>query len=120
MKSEPTDANSSENGRASISINRLSIPVVSGIVAVVAIVSWTLVGMSQFAAMRLEYTTGHEQLAKQQSEGFADLAKQIREVSFKLELQDTHKGEYYTIADHRRFLLELLRNNPTIKLPENQ
>lgn len=120
QKSNAEGQETPDNGRAPISLNRISIPLVAGIVAVVAIMSWTYTAWSQYSAMREENTSRYNTLAKEQAAGFAELAKQIREVTFKIELQEAHKGEYYTIAEHRRFVLELLRLNPTLKLPENQ
>jgi flagellar basal body-associated protein FliL len=120
QKQDPEEQEAPDNERAPISLTRISVPLVAGIVAIVAILSWTYTAWSQYSSMREENTARYNSLAKEQAAGFAELAKQVREVTFKIELQEAHKGEYYTIAEHRRFVLELLRLNPTLKLPENQ
>jgi len=101
--------NSSDNGRGPIQATRLVVPIISAIVAISAIVSWTWIAAAQFGEIHLQITNTRN-----------ELAAQIREVAYKLELQEARFSDRYTASDHRQFVLELMRLNPTIKLPETR
>jgi hypothetical protein len=109
QRSSTEGENFSENGRGNVPVTRLVIPVISAIVAISAIVSWTWIAAAQFGEIHLQITNTRN-----------ELAAQIREVSYKLELQEARFADRYTASDHRQFVLDLMRLNPTLKLPENR
>lgn len=119
MKQDTDGAISSDSQRA-VPVGRINVPVLVALGAFAAIVSWTWIAATQFATIHLEIVTTRNELSNQATAAYTELAKQIAAIQYQLKDQENRMSDRWTGTDHRRFVLDLMRANPNLKLPENQ
>ena len=103
-----------------ITIRQVVIPVVSGIVAVSAIISWVWIAATQFASVRDELALVRVEVSAQIAKTQSALEKQIDQIGHRLDMQEVKMADRWSGNDMKRWASDLGRLNPSLRVPDTQ